>query len=33
MATAPREEASTLYDVQTHFGEVVSAADVLEGWT
>ena len=32
MATGPREEASTLYDIQTHFGEVVSTAEVLEGW-
>jgi ureidoacrylate peracid hydrolase len=31
-ATAEREEASTLYDIQTHFGEVVTVEDVLEAW-
>jgi ureidoacrylate peracid hydrolase len=32
MATGPREEASTLYDIETHFGEVVTTADVLGVW-
>ena len=32
-ATGEREEASTLYDIQTHFGEVVTVEDVLEAWT
>jgi ureidoacrylate peracid hydrolase len=31
-ATGEREEASTLYDIQTHFGEVVTVEDVLEAW-
>jgi ureidoacrylate peracid hydrolase len=28
-ATGPREEASTLYDISTHFGTVVALGDVL----
>jgi ureidoacrylate peracid hydrolase len=31
-ATAPREEESSLYDIQTHFGEVKDAAGVMEAW-
>lgn len=32
MATGPREEASTLYDIQTHFGEVVTVGATTEAW-
>jgi ureidoacrylate peracid hydrolase len=31
-ATGDREEASTLYDIQTHFGEVRSVDDVIAAW-
>jgi ureidoacrylate peracid hydrolase len=31
-ATGDREEASTLYDIQTHFGEVVTVDDVIAAW-
>lgn len=31
-ATGPREEASTLYDVETHFGEVRTVAEVADAW-
>ncbi len=32
MATGPREEASTLYDIQTHFGQVVTITHLQEAW-
>jgi len=31
-ATGEREQASTLYDIQTHFGEVVTVDDVIAAW-
>jgi ureidoacrylate peracid hydrolase len=31
-ATGEREEASTLYDIQTHFGEVMTADEVISVW-
>ncbi len=31
-ATGPREEESTLYDVATHYGDVVTVAEVTEAW-
>jgi ureidoacrylate peracid hydrolase len=31
-ATGDREEASTLYDIQTHFGEVKMVDDVIAAW-
>lgn len=31
-ATGPREEASTLYDIETHFGEVRTVDQILEAW-
>jgi ureidoacrylate peracid hydrolase len=31
-ATGDREEASTLYDIQTHFGEVKTVDDVIAAW-
>lgn len=31
-ATGEREEASTLYDIQTHFGEVMTVDDVIGAW-
>ena len=31
-ATGDREEASTLYDIQSHFGEVLTVDDVIAGW-
>jgi ureidoacrylate peracid hydrolase len=31
-ATGPREEASTLYDIQTHFGEVRTVAEIEQAW-
>jgi ureidoacrylate peracid hydrolase len=33
MATGPREQESTLYDIQTHFGEVRTLDDVVAGVT
>jgi ureidoacrylate peracid hydrolase len=32
-ATGPREAESTLYDIQTHFGEVLSLDRIRELWT
>lgn len=32
-ATGPREEASTLFDICTHFGTVLTLADALGAWT
>lgn len=32
-ATGPREEASTLFDISTHFGTVLTLADALGAWT
>jgi len=32
-ATSPREQASSLYDIATHFGLVVTSADVVEALT
>jgi ureidoacrylate peracid hydrolase len=32
-ATGPREEASTLYDISTHFGTVLTIDDVLAAWS
>jgi ureidoacrylate peracid hydrolase len=32
-ATSEREEASSLYDIATHYGEVMTMADVLEAWS
>ena len=32
-ATGPREEASTLFDISTHFGTVVPLADALRAWS
>jgi ureidoacrylate peracid hydrolase len=31
-ATSPREHDSTCYDIETHFGHVVSLDEVLKGW-
>lgn len=31
-ATGEREEASTLYDIQTHFGDVLDLEDVIAAW-
>ena len=31
-ATGEREEASTLYDIQTHFGEVMTVDEVIATW-
>ena len=31
-ATGEREEASTLYDIQTHFGEVKTVDEVIAAW-
>jgi ureidoacrylate peracid hydrolase len=31
--TSEREEASTLYDIATHYGDVKTVADVLEVWS
>jgi ureidoacrylate peracid hydrolase len=32
MASGPREEESTLYDIETHYGAVVDVASVLDAW-
>lgn len=32
-ATGPREEASTLYDISTHFGTVLTIDEVLAAWS
>jgi ureidoacrylate peracid hydrolase len=32
-ATGEREEASTLYDIQTHFGEVMTVDEVIAAWS
>jgi ureidoacrylate peracid hydrolase len=31
--TSEREEASSLYDIATHYGDVKTVADVLEAWS
>jgi ureidoacrylate peracid hydrolase len=31
-ATGPREEASSLYDIATHYGDVVSVEEILGAW-
>jgi ureidoacrylate peracid hydrolase len=32
-ATGEREQASTLYDIQTHYGEVLTVDDVIAAWS